>query len=967
MGKDDEFIVQTPADKSVVYGTTLKSGIKLILISDDTLKTSSCTVSVNVGYLNDTHAGIAHFLEHLLFMGSEKYLEQNIYSSYIQSSNGTYNAFTGNNVTCYYLELDSKFLEKGIDMLSWFFRKPLFKEEHIKSEMEIVNSEHKKNILSDHWIIEDLFTNFMVDDGYYNKFGTGNTETLKDVTQKDILHFYNTYYTTDNMYVCIVDSQNIEYMKSNYIQYFEAISPSPNHQETHKDTLLKELIMTKDNLIIFKSISDEIYLNYYIVFKCTESNSTDYQLIKFIKYLLSSKYEFSYHYWMEEENIIKYVNIWISDFYDVNASIIVKNVLMLKETSLENFKIINTCLTKYIEILQTMSKDDFKIIYENYKNLLMLALAYEERSDAINIGQTVTNNLMRGKQFSSALIREYIIDDYDDNIYKNYIEMINNIDIKIITNIDIDDIMRKNVKNVRSTKHYNTKFIKTEYDMKSLDKSLNFELKYELLNIVLFKNNEFFLKPSTINNDKNTNKGKNKGKNKNKNILKLLKKTENQEIYLFDRHSHWRPNINISVIRKNINFLINENGIIVDIYLSICSRILTYFLHSMDYYMMDFSHHVENGYLIMDFHGLDYMMEYFVNFIVKSISIYSPLFEENFKKYYERIILQTIQHYSNIKYNSPYELCTLFFSVIQYNTFSPEQTIEFLNKLTFNTFIKKVKNLMCFEKEYIIFGGCFNSNIIDKHDKELFVDNTFSNIKNYIDILSLNKLQYVNHINAIQPDNKNKLDYSLKIEERNPNEINNAIMDNYLTTNYKMAFENDILKDGEFEKLNELYFINEFMANIFSEPLFDKIRTIDKLGYIVKCFVKKTVYNKNVNIFISYVVQSEYPIDVIIKSLDEFNVEFHRKFNKHKKKFEKQFEMLKKSKLLYYDKPQTHLTDEAENFVQCITKKYNKFNYVSIYKKIINNIKFKKIAKAINNFFTDVVKNNRYKIILNSE
>ena len=155
-------------DKRQLLGLNLNNGIKVVLISDPNIKTSACSVGVNAGYLHDDFEGTAHFLEHLLFMGSRKFPEQNTYHSYVQTCGGIDNAFTGDNITCYFLELESEFMEKGVEMLSWFFREPLLDMKHIESERQIINSEHQKNILLDNWIMDDIFKNFVTKSKYSN-------------------------------------------------------------------------------------------------------------------------------------------------------------------------------------------------------------------------------------------------------------------------------------------------------------------------------------------------------------------------------------------------------------------------------------------------------------------------------------------------------------------------------------------------------------------------------------------------------------------------------------------------------------------------------------------------------------------------------------------------------------------------------------------------------------------------------
>ena len=89
-------------DKRNIKGIELENKIKLILISDPDINTSSCSVAVGAGYLQDDFQGTAHFLEHLLFLGNEKYPEDNIYNSKLAENNGSSNAFTAMTFTTYF-------------------------------------------------------------------------------------------------------------------------------------------------------------------------------------------------------------------------------------------------------------------------------------------------------------------------------------------------------------------------------------------------------------------------------------------------------------------------------------------------------------------------------------------------------------------------------------------------------------------------------------------------------------------------------------------------------------------------------------------------------------------------------------------------------------------------------------------------------------------------------------------------
>ena len=76
-------IIKSKNEKRKIKGLILKNGIKVVIISDPDIIKSGCCVGINAGYLQDEYEGTAHFLEHLLFMGSEKFKKQNDFLNYI--------------------------------------------------------------------------------------------------------------------------------------------------------------------------------------------------------------------------------------------------------------------------------------------------------------------------------------------------------------------------------------------------------------------------------------------------------------------------------------------------------------------------------------------------------------------------------------------------------------------------------------------------------------------------------------------------------------------------------------------------------------------------------------------------------------------------------------------------------------------------------------------------------------------
>ena len=497
MNKFQHFNIETSInDKRSIKGFELDNKIKIIFISDPDINISSCSIAVGAGYLHDNYPGTAHFLEHLLFMGSEKYPEQNDYHSYIQINGGQDNAFTADNMTCYYLALESSFLKKGIEMLSWFFRAPLLNETHIKSEMEIIDSEHNKNILSDSWIIDDIFKNFIKSDSKYKKFGTGNLKSLGNITKNDIYDFYNQYYTTDNLYVCIVDSKNIEQMINDYIYFFQAIPTklsSPNSDRFHKNKL--ELI--DNNLIFYSSSSDYQIVNYYLIFDIMETNLIEYQLIHFINYLIGTEFVDSLAYYLKENNIIKEISSSIEYFFDFSATISIQ-LIMIDENK-TNIEKSHIAILEVLKQIKNLSENEFNMIYDNYRKIKTLRLLYDSTNDSVSISNYVVENMIKGN-VSEAIIRNYKVPEFTEQIFNKFIEIINNIIIKITTNINFKNIPKKDFS---KSKWYSSSYyidnvdnvekpIKKEVATKSYEAVISYikDMKNGLISLINATNNK---------------------------------------------------------------------------------------------------------------------------------------------------------------------------------------------------------------------------------------------------------------------------------------------------------------------------------------------------------------------------------------------------------------------------------------------------------------------------------------------
>ena len=118
------------------------------MISDPATDKSACALNVNVGASLDPPniPGLAHFLEHMLFLGSTKYPEESEYSKFINDNGGYDNAFTNMTDTNYHFEVSNEAFEGALDRFAHIFISPLLGYECAEREMKAVDSEFNMSL-----------------------------------------------------------------------------------------------------------------------------------------------------------------------------------------------------------------------------------------------------------------------------------------------------------------------------------------------------------------------------------------------------------------------------------------------------------------------------------------------------------------------------------------------------------------------------------------------------------------------------------------------------------------------------------------------------------------------------------------------------------------------------------------------------------------------------------------------------
>ncbi|KAL1303025.1 hypothetical protein AAFC00_003338 [Neodothiora populina] len=226
----------------------LPNKLEALLIHDADTDKASAAMDVNVGSFSDEEdmPGIAHAVEHLLFMGTEKFPGENDYNQYLQSYGGYSNAYTAACDTNYYFELSATSapsnsqesldsakkgpLHGALDLFAQFFIKPLFLEDTLDRELRAVDSENKKNLQSDTWRLHQLNKSLSNKAHPFHKFSTGNYKVLHDeplergVKIRDkFIEFYKKHYSANRMKLVVLGREGLDELEAWVTELFSDV------------------------------------------------------------------------------------------------------------------------------------------------------------------------------------------------------------------------------------------------------------------------------------------------------------------------------------------------------------------------------------------------------------------------------------------------------------------------------------------------------------------------------------------------------------------------------------------------------------------------------------------------------------------------------------------------------------------------------------------------------------------------
>lgn len=202
----------------------------------------------------EQNKGAAHFLEHILFKGSEHYTCEEIKEK-IEGVGGSLNAFTSEEQTCYFAKIPAKHLPRTFDILTDMVLKPLITEEDVEKERGVILEEIKMyHDLPQYYVLE-LLDELMWPNHPLGKNLAGTVESISAMRDDHLRSFHAKQYFTGNIVVAACG-------KLDHSVLLDLVKEKFN-REVNKNSmefLPAESLQTKPRMKLFKKDTEQMHV-----------------------------------------------------------------------------------------------------------------------------------------------------------------------------------------------------------------------------------------------------------------------------------------------------------------------------------------------------------------------------------------------------------------------------------------------------------------------------------------------------------------------------------------------------------------------------------------------------------------------------------------------------------------------------------------------------------------------------------
>ncbi len=408
-------VLKSPNDAREYRYLELPNRLRVLLASDPSVDKAAASLVALRGQNHDPEefGGLAHFLEHMLFIGTEKYPEVDAYQQFIAANGGSSNAYTAADHTNYFFDIHPDYFPEALDRFAHFFINPLLDEAYVDREKNAVHSEYQMQIKDDGWRGYSAMKAVMRSEHPGSRFHIGSLDTLGDGVQEALHEFLETHYSADQMILVAISNADLDTLEAWVTPIFSAIQDRDIGAAKPMPTAFREESLPL--VLTYQSLKDTPVVVYNFPVPPTEPHYLEKPGI-YITNLLGHEGEGSLHQHLKSAGLIESLGAGESRLDDQNAFIYVE--MVLTEAGAAAIEKVTGALFAYINLLRNSPIDEWR--YQEQARMAELGFRFQEPSTPSGFAYRV-GPLLAHYPPGHVLAAPFLMERFDPDLIRSYL------------------------------------------------------------------------------------------------------------------------------------------------------------------------------------------------------------------------------------------------------------------------------------------------------------------------------------------------------------------------------------------------------------------------------------------------------------------------------------------------------------------------------------------------------------------
>lgn len=413
---DTTVLRKSPNDDREYRYLTLENGLRVLLVRDPNTDRAAASLVVFRGSYHEPadYPGLAHFLEHMLFIGTKKYPEVDAYQEFVSQHGGSSNAYTAGDHTNYFFDIQPGHFREAMDRFAQFFVSPLFAADYVEREKNAVHSEYQLQVKADNWRGAAVLGQVMNPAHPESRFSIGSLQTLQRGARDALLEFFRNNYSADQMVLVALSNEPLDALESWVRPMFRQIEnrqigPAPVNQplflEYDLPTIVRYQTIKRGYRVAYNFPVPSVEQHY-------RRKPADY-----ITNLLGHEGQGSLYQRLQQEGWIVSLSAGTGSFDERNSLLAVQ--IELTDRGYENLDGVTEAVFDYIALLRDSAPEAWR--YREMARMAELGFRFQEKSPASTFVYQVAPRFMDYPP-EDVLVAPYLMTDFDPALIRTYLD-----------------------------------------------------------------------------------------------------------------------------------------------------------------------------------------------------------------------------------------------------------------------------------------------------------------------------------------------------------------------------------------------------------------------------------------------------------------------------------------------------------------------------------------------------------------